>query len=220
MSLINDALKRAKEAQQAAPVLPPAPPLRPTEPAPRLRRGVGLGLPVALGGTALLLLFLVWRASENRATEDRVRARANTAEAAATSPVAVVSESPASVPDSPAPVRSRPELVPAPGETGRSILPTARSNTTPDLGIPELSLASTNSADEAAPTNAVAPAVPPPPPKPKLQGIIYDPRRPSAVINGKSLFVGEHTGGFRVVAIRPNSVVLVGGGKTNVLALE
>ncbi len=62
MSLINDALKRAREAQQQArPTLLPGPQLRPVEPAQQARHGLGLLLPVALGVVALFGLFLVWR---------------------------------------------------------------------------------------------------------------------------------------------------------------
>ncbi len=67
-----------------------------------------------------------------------------------------------------------------------------------------------------APTNtpSAKPALP------KLQGIVFNPRRPSAVINGKTLFLGDRVAGFRVVAIGPDSATLVSGGQTNVLMLE
>lgn len=61
------------------------------------------------------------------------------------------------------------------------------------------------------------------PPKPallKLQGITYNPRHPSAVINGKTLFIGERLGEFRVKAIGPDSATLVSGGHATVLVLE
>jgi hypothetical protein len=53
----------------------------------------------------------------------------------------------------------------------------------------------------------------------KLQGIIYSPTRPSAVISGKSVFVGDHVGEFKVVAISQSSTILIGAGQTNVLNL-
>ena len=40
------------------------------------------------------------------------------------------------------------------------------------------------------------------------------------MINGKTLFIGDRFGEFRVRAITHDTVVLVGGGKTNVLSLE
>src|SRR5512138_2119671 len=62
MSLINDALKRAKAAQQETPLPPtPGPQLRPVEPASAVRHGVGVVLPLALAIVALLILFFVWQ---------------------------------------------------------------------------------------------------------------------------------------------------------------
>jgi hypothetical protein len=63
----------------------------------------------------------------------------------------------------------------------------------------------------------------PEPPKPApltLQGIVFNPRRPSVVINGKTLFVGDRIGQFRVAAIRPDSATLVASGRTNLLSME
>jgi hypothetical protein len=60
------------------------------------------------------------------------------------------------------------------------------------------------------------------PPKPaplRLQGIVFS-TRPSAVINGKTLFVGDRVREFRVVAITRDAAVLVGGGRTNTLSLS
>jgi hypothetical protein len=63
---------------------------------------------------------------------------------------------------------------------------------------------------------------PPPPPKPaplRLQAIIFSPKRPSAMISGKTLFVGDKLGDLRVVAIDQDSATLAGAGQTNVLSL-
>src|SRR5512139_917391 len=62
MSLINDALRRAKKAQEHAPVPPPDLPFRPVEPSQQRNwRGLGLLLPAALAVVACLVLFLVWQ---------------------------------------------------------------------------------------------------------------------------------------------------------------
>ena len=66
----------------------------------------------------------------------------------------------------------------------------------------------------------VAVATPPVPAPLKLQSIIFDPKHPSAMINGKLLFPGDSFGDLRVQEIRRNGVTLVGAGKTNVLSLE
>src|SRR6516164_7549791 len=77
MSLINDALKRVKEAQHKAP--PSAsvgPQLRPVEPVPPAHPGLGLFLPFALVGVALLTLLLVWELSRKDTSAGTVAVRA------------------------------------------------------------------------------------------------------------------------------------------------
>ena len=67
-------------------------------------------------------------------------------------------------------------------------------------------------------SNAV-PAVPPPP-EPKLQGILFDPARPCAIVDGRTVFIGGHVGEFRVTAISKNGVTLKNGTETKVLGLD
>jgi len=54
----------------------------------------------------------------------------------------------------------------------------------------------------------------------KLQGIFFNPRSPSAVVNGQSVYLGDRVGGFRVVGISPVAVTLVSATATNVLSLS
>ena len=42
----------------------------------------------------------------------------------------------------------------------------------------------------------------------KVQGIVYDPVHPWAIVNGKTVFVGDHLDSFRVKTITRNSVTL------------
>ena len=70
-----------------------------------------------------------------------------------------------------------------------------------------------------APSGNTVPAVPPPPPEPKLQGILFDPTRPCAIVDGNMVFVGGHVGGFRVAAISKSVVTLKNGTETKVLRL-
>ena len=42
----------------------------------------------------------------------------------------------------------------------------------------------------------------------RVQGIVYDPVRPWAIINGKTVFVGDHVDNFRVKIITKNTVTL------------
>ena len=68
-------------------------------------------------------------------------------------------------------------------------------------------------------SNAVS-AVPPPSPEPKLQGILFDSARPCAIVDGRTVFVGGHVGGFRVTAISKSDVTLKNGTETKVLRLD
>jgi hypothetical protein len=54
----------------------------------------------------------------------------------------------------------------------------------------------------------------------RLQAIVFHPTRPSAIVTGRSAFVGDRVGEFRVVAIHRESVMLAGAGQTNVLTLR
>jgi len=67
---------------------------------------------------------------------------------------------------------------------------------------------------------AETPAPAPKPSVPRLQAIIYSSTRPSAIINGRTLYVGSRIGAFRVGAIQPNSATLISDTETNVLSLE
>lgn len=185
MSLINDALKRAQEAQTQTPPAPqPGPQLRPAEPTSYAWHGVGLMLPAALALVAVVVLFLVWEVSRQRAAQPQ--------EVRATAGPAPVTES------------AQPATVSAPAE------PAPRP---PAPGTPQVV--------GDAPTNAPAPVSEDVKPiMPKLQAVIFSPRNPSAVINGRTVFRGDRLGSFRVTKITADSATLVGEGQTNVLTLE
>ena len=53
-----------------------------------------------------------------------------------------------------------------------------------------------------------APPPPPPPPEPKLQGIVYATTRPWAIVDGKTVHVGDRLGEFRVKEISQRNVTL------------
>jgi hypothetical protein len=61
MSLINDALKRAKDAQQKSPPAAPSPQFRPAEPAPARARGMGVTAPLMIAVLAIIALLFVWK---------------------------------------------------------------------------------------------------------------------------------------------------------------
>jgi hypothetical protein len=215
MSLINDALKRAKEAQpQAAP--PPAPnlQLRPIEPVQYTRHTLGLILPAGLAVAALFLLLFVWqltsRNGSTQPTEVKARiARKENPTPAPPSAAALVAAAPAA-PASAAP----PAPLPLPA-AGAPDLPAATVVTAPtNPPVAEVQEGGVTN------TTAVAEAPPPKPALPKLQAIIFSPARPSVMIGGKTLFIGEKLNGFRVMAIDQESATLVSASQTNVLTLS
>jgi hypothetical protein len=196
MSLINDALRRAKEAQEQAPRAPTPPlPFRPVEPAQqRARRGPGVLVPATVLVAALLGFAVVWHWTQTRssATPTEVNARM-----AMVQPVTIPALAP------PAPV------------SANSAAPEGKTAAAPvDNQIADME------EDDAPDASAPTEVEPPQPPPLKLQGILYNPKQPSAMISGKTLFVGDKLGDSRVAAIDKDSVVLVGAGQTNVLNLS
>ena len=217
MSLINDALKRAKEAQRQAPP-PPSPQMqfRPVEPSQHPRHGLSLIVPAALAVVALLSLLFVWQGAQRRIASGPQEVRALTPPAAqttiapqpATPPT--VSVAAAAQPSPPAEPLPRTDAVAAVA----NLLPVT-SSVTP--ASPPLVQEQEN---DVANTVVIAPPPPPKQPPLRLQAIVYNPKRPSVVINGKTLFVGERLGESRVVAIDRESATLVSAGTTNVLIMS
>jgi hypothetical protein len=181
MSLINDALKRAKQAQQ--PHSPDAPQMRvqfrPVEPGQQAKKN-NTGIWIAVVIVAGLIIGFVIRQMTRES--------------------------------SPAPkeVKAR-EIVPAnPQEESAPVPPTSSA---PKGGAHQTASQETPAATPSDKMDEPAK------PAPKLQAVVFDPKRPSAIISGKSVFRGDKVGDFRVVAITRESVTLVGGGQTNVLVL-
>ncbi len=213
MSLINDALKRAKEAQQQVPPVTPDLPLRPVEPGQqRVRHDLGLLLPAVLGAVALLVLFLVWRFAQTRPAEKPTEVAARTMAASAQPSVKPAAASPAPVipDDKPAP----PASVAQPVSTPSGAVALSAAGQAAAVAAADTQPSATT---DAAP---VAAAAPPKPAPLRLQAILFNPKRPSAMISGRTVFVGDRVGGMRVVAIDLESATLAGGGQTNVLSLS
>jgi len=166
MSLINDALKRARQTQQKNP--PGGPALFPAEI--RTTGGIGWFLLV-------LIIALVFAAGLFIALALFRRVPAQPPVTVALENVATQHVASASVA-----VPATPSRPPAP------------VSTPVPLATNEMSV-----------SNA-APA--PPPPQTQLQGIIYDPVNPWAIVNGKTVYVGDHLGDFRVKEITKDSVTL------------
>ncbi len=77
-----------------------------------------------------------------------------------------------------------------------------------------------------APATASAPGAFPTqtePPKPapyKLQAVFYNPANPAAMVGGKTVFIGDHVGLYRVKSITTDTVTLESGDQTKVLKLH
>jgi hypothetical protein len=246
MSLINDALKRVKAAQQQA---PPSASVdlhfRPVETAPSAGRGAGWWFPFVFAVVAVFGLIFAWQLLHHG--EVAVRAVAPSPgyahdslqqpQAAASNPALEASHAPNSSAAT-APTLSEPsanrrlshpaeaaaERTPAPVRTAQATVSSAGTNAESNRGdaVVLSAPADTNQSAISSSTNSVTTRLEPLPPKPpllKLQGIIFDPRRPSAVINGRTLFIGDRLRGMRVVSITSETATLTGGGRTNVLSL-
>ena len=165
MSLINDALRRAKESQQQ--VSPPAfaAPLKPVEPEPRSNAFIWLA-PLFVILLIVAAIFFAGLAMAKRTVAQIV----NAPEPAATQEVATAAE----------PVVARP--------------PAIETNTPVSVSAAE--------------------------PLPHVQGIVYSQNKPWAILNGQSVFVGDHVGDYRVQEISKYAVTLAGAnGKTQTIHL-
>jgi len=156
MSLINDALKRAKQTQQNQPPpnLPPLPPIEPPPVPPASPGSIRWLWPPLIIVFAVAVCFWIGLSIARHSV------------------------------------------------TKTAIEP-------PPVPIPPVTAVSawvTNAPVEPAPPQRVA--VVKPPAEPKLQGIAYSSTRPWAIVDGATVYVGDHVGEFRVKAILPDAVIL------------
>ena len=226
MSLINDALKRAREAeQQRTEKTPPAPPLQPVDHAAPPRRAGWIVLTVLLVATLGFAAFYLsrWAGSSGAAraggTSNEVAATSlaspETVAAPAVRPAIPVSTDltarQASVP------RSDPSAAPPTASPASSAPPAAE----PRAAIPER-----NQAEPPSSPGEDAPAAVQPVaqvearfPELKLQSIVFRLRNPSVMIDGEMLGVGDTVRSARVVKIERHAVTMEWQGQTNVLRL-
>ncbi len=210
MSLINDALKRAKQSQQQNPFGgQPAVPLQPVDYASRpnylLRSAAALLAVVTLACSGWF--FWKWWSSrgERRSVVVVNEAKGDSAAQSNARPQSSPRKSVIQVSTNIV-VRSNVTVTTRPAAEGSST-PTNASIATPQA-----------SADAPAPTVERAP-----PPSPfadlKLRSIIYREDKPAAVINGDMLYVGDEIRGARVVRIERQTVTVERKGETNELRL-
>lgn len=182
MSLINDALKRARQSQHNDPP-PGATPLAPVESPARGGSGWMLGLAAILFLAAAGLFIGV-------AVLKRPAPAVETARAPRISPPPVRTASPAVAVSAPVSAPTRVPAAPPVGASQRTPAPVSASN------LPS-----------AAP-RANPPSAAPVEPLPRVQGILYSPAHPVVIVNGKTVGVGDHIGHFRVEQILQDRIVL------------
>ena len=208
MSLINDALKRAKQAQQQNPFGgQPAVPLQPVDYARRpnyvLRSFLALLTVVTLACSGWF--FWKWWNSKGERRSVVVPVNDSKAESAAQS-----NARPQSSPRKSAIQVSTNIVV----RTNVVLTPKLEADAPTNASIPTLQTTA------AAPAPAIEPAVAPSPfADLKLRSIIYREDKPAAVINGDMLYVGDEIRGARVVRIERSSVTVERKGETNELRL-
>jgi hypothetical protein len=223
MSLVNDALKRAKQVQKNGP--PPLArgpaPLHAQPPGP-VNPLVRLLWPVAVGACLAVLTGVIWLVSRQSADS---------------SATMVVRAKTATVPDRESASTTRPSSSPAgalavaktvteasPSDASANVSPPANRSTSPVLppapaAGPESGGRALESATSSVPAVVVAGGPPAPPPLPRLQGIFYRADRPTAVLDGRTVYVGKSVGDCLVVGITRQQVKVVRAGQTNVLEM-
>lgn len=184
MSLINDALQRAKQ-QTTQPTPMPNLPLRPMEPVQVEKKGSAMTFSIV----AIVLIVAVAVISgwyqRSRISKTQVQSVAPTP-----APESMAAAIPTVVPT---PVKV---VEPQPTTEIKSLAPTTEA------------------------TNSV-PIIESPKPTPiKLQAILFNTTRPSAIINGKTVYVGNRFGEYRVASITQTRATLVSSTATNVLSFE
>lgn len=220
MSLINEALKRARQA----PVRPLATASDPVlQPAPSLPSRVTQLLPLA-GGALLLVSFwfliLWWRhAPDSRPGAAGVRQTASALAAPLDKAAATVAQVAA---QRAADAEVQPSSgAPAAAVSHRTDNPAAAPVSKPAQSTaPARPQAGGTSPREERPVTQVASAPDPTPVTFQLQGIFYRRTRASALIDGETVFVGDEIQGVKVVSIDRTSVRLLRRGQTIVLKLR
>lgn len=208
MSLINDALKRASEAQAKAESTPaPEFKFRGVDPQEQPPRRVGWFFPSLIAAAAVLALLLLLNLTHRKEKET-----------IGSKPPASVEKGSESLLGNEMKARAR-EDEPLPGAPLTAAKP-VEAVQTESVAVVAVSGTTVQEVSKQPPTNSAAPAPEPSkPPGPKLQAIVFNPSRPSAIISGKTVFAGDRVGEWRVFSIRPDRATLVNAGETNVLKL-
>jgi hypothetical protein len=217
MSLINEALKQA--GQSGVNAVPSASPravgvLRPASVPGNSRPLLLVLLPVAFLTALTMAYFVFKQAWSSRPAPVSV---ADTRPAPAPKPVEdwfqpmtpAAKTEPAATPIAPAPA------APAP-------VASASASVTPGVASVSEAASAPVTPTVSAPAATPVPAAPatPPPPAFRLQGITFSSTAPSALVNGRTVFVGDEVDGAMVTRIDQRSVTLAVEGRTQVLRMR
>lgn len=203
MSLINDALKRAKQTQPSAAA--PGQPAgnTPMHPVDYQRRGLPwYFFPTLLAVLAGACWFLV------KGWDARRHAAAGYGEPLVVQAREPVAATPAAAPSGE--TRHIPAVNDAPPASFTGVNRNFSLEDDNTASAEPTTLAPTPAATATA---SVAPTF-------KLQGIFFRATSPSAMINGKSVFVGDRVSGAQVKAIARDSITLEYEGQTKTLTIE
>jgi hypothetical protein len=213
MSLINDALKRAKQAQaQASPSVAAGPQLRPVESVPHTHRSLGLLLPATIIVLLGIGLFFVWgRFHTGPKANTNSQIVNNTKPASAPEPPSIQPATTAAAAAAPPQKTTQGSSSKEQGETVVFGPPSGGQTVAPD-SKPSVQQAAISVASVEKPGAAGSYPL-------RLTGIVFHPTHPAAMIGGKTLFINDKVGEWRVVAIDRESATLSKAGQTNVLTL-
>ncbi|HLP76105.1 MAG TPA: hypothetical protein VK327_04240 [Candidatus Paceibacterota bacterium] len=186
MSLVNDALRRAKQ-HTTQPIPAANLQLRPIEPAAEnTAHGTGK-FPLVFTVMGIVLVALVITGFLQAKSSNSIPVQAATAPVRQVKPAAPIAsvKAPAIAAPAPSPVV----------EVKTIVSPPSNATTIAEAPAPK--------------------ALPP-----KLQAIFFNNNRPSAMIDGRTVYVGNRIRDYRVAAITPNSAMLVSGATTNILSFQ
>jgi hypothetical protein len=216
MSLINDALKRAREAERQRGITPPNIPLRPVEPvgyAKPASRWFVLAIIIATLGLSLWS-FSRWASITPTPPRNQLaNAPQNPIPLPPPPQREIIDVQPA--PSNPPPIESV-----ADQQSSAPTLSVAR-NPEPVPTTPSSELRSADPTLTLQPREASPPVLEMPPPAEsplelRLQSIIYHLRSPSVVINGQLLRKGDSIAGAKIIEIERQQVIL-SGKETNIV---
>lgn len=239
MSLINDALKRAKQAQQqnpfgGSPILPLQPVDDSRQPNLFLRSMVAILAAVTLACSGWFF-WKWWTSREGRPssvatgiegkTGSAAQSRARPLSSSRKSAIQVSTNIVVRTNVAETLTNAFALLTNAVATVSNATATVTNAALTPSTET-EIRSGQTNASISTSRTNAATPlavAEPAPPPSPfadlKLRSIIYRDDKPAAVINGDMLYVGDEILGARLVRIQRHTVTVERHGETNELRL-